>query len=344
MTQERLDVSSLNRLDALRQVVGSASQVLILIHNNPDPDAIGGAVAMRYLLQEIAGLKSRIVYNGIIGRSENKALVRYLGRPLHRLTPSELAAAEAIILMDTQPGAGNNALPLHLIPAAVIDHHPWREQSRAAPFVDVRPEVGATASIMMEYLKAAELKPPPRIATALFYGIKTDTLGLGRHTTFIDTEAICRLLPRLDVEAISKIERAQVPPAYFKNFTAALQTARIYDGVIISYLGEMGYPDLTAEIADFLLRLQNCRWVICMGCYKRRLILSVRTHQPQGAGQLAQTIIGKRGIAGGHGSMAGGQLQLKKVEAPEQVVALFSQRILTYLDIGLDASQGQPLI
>lgn len=334
-----------DRLESLRQVFATRpEEVVILTHNNPDPDAIAAAVAMRYLLFHLVGKKCKIVYNGIIGRSENRALVRYLGRPLHRLVPADLNGTAIMVMVDTQPGAGNNALPAERAPEVVIDHHPWRERTGQAVFADVRPEVGATASMMMEYLKAANLIPPSAIATALFYGIKTDTLGLGRHTTSIDTEAICRLLPRLDVEAISKIERAQVPLEYFKNFTAALQTAYIYDGVIVSYLGEMGYPDLTAEMADFLLRLRNCRWVICMGTHKRRLILSVRTHQQQGAGQLAQTIIGKRGIAGGHGSLAGGQLRLTKNEAVEQTVADFTRRILIYLDIGPDQRHGHPLI
>jgi nanoRNase/pAp phosphatase (c-di-AMP/oligoRNAs hydrolase) len=328
-------------LKRLLAVMAGKSELLILTHNNPDPDAIGSAVALQYLLQQLLGITSQITYKGIIGRSENKAMVRYLGYPLKRLNPNQLNAAGAIALVDTQPGAGNNALPPPFKPTIVIDHHPWQDASRLADFVDVRPEVGATASILMEYFRAAEVVPPSQIATALFYGIKTDTMGLGRGTTSTDTTAICQLLPRLDIEAISKIEYAQVPPDYFKNFTIALQNARIYNGVVISYLGEMSYPDLVAEIADFLLRMRGSHWVICMGVYEERLILSIRTYKRQGAGRLAQKMVGKRGIAGGHSSLAGGQIDLNE-EDPDQWVETFIQRALEHLNVS--QTNGRSLV
>ncbi len=322
------------KLERLLAVMKDKKKLLILTHNNPDPDAIGSAAALQYLLTESLGVESQIAYKGIIGRSENKALVRYLGSPIKRLASADLQT-DSIALVDTQPGAGNNALRSDKTPNVIIDHHPWRPQSAAGEFVDVRPEIGATCSILVEYLRAAKLSIPPMIATALYYGIKTDTLGLGRGTTKVDTGAICHLLSRIDIEAISKIENAQVPSDYFKGFTHALQTARIYKGVIISYLGKMTYPDLTAEIADFLLRMKGCRWVICMGIYKEQFILSVRTKNQQGAGQLAQVIVGTEGAAGGHGSMAGGQV-LVESQDPDTLVTIFTKRTMDHLKLPAD--------
>ena len=118
------------------------SKILILPHNDPDPDAIASAVALRHLLAEQAGVDGRIAYKGIIGRAENRALVRYLDYPLQRQTGPDLRQAWPIALVDTQPGAGNNALPAHVTPTIVFDHHPYREATASAAFADVRPGLG----------------------------------------------------------------------------------------------------------------------------------------------------------------------------------------------------------
>lgn len=329
-------------VEQLFESLAKVDNLLILPHNNPDPDAIASAVALRYLLDEGLGIKSQIAYRGIVGRAENKMLIQYLGYPLKRLTSLKLDSQTSFALVDTQPGAGNNALPPQAKVAIVIDHHPWCEPTATANFFDVRPQVGSTSSILVEYLRTASLRLDSSLATALFYGIKTDTLGLGRGTSSTDTLAICSLLSQLDIEALLKIERAQVPVDYFKNFAATLQTARIYNGVVISYMGVMRYPDLAAEMADFLLRIKGSRWIICQGVYEDRLILSVRTQYQRGAGQLIQSIIGDRGVAGGHGSMAGGQVPLNG-EDPETLADYLSQQILAYLNIPAE-EEGNPLL
>jgi nanoRNase/pAp phosphatase (c-di-AMP/oligoRNAs hydrolase) len=287
------------RLESLLGAVGSAGNVLILPHNYPDPDAIASALALRHLLAESLGVEGRIAYKGIIGRAENKALTRYLGRPLQRLAVSDLQQAEAVALVDTQPDAGNNALLPKSPVAIVFDHHPWREATATAGFADVRPEVGATSTILTEYLQAAGIEPTPRLATALFYGIKADTMGLGRAAGPSDVAAYFYLQSRINVSALAEIERAQVPAEYFRSFDTALRAAHIYNGVVISYIGRMGYPDLAAEMADLLLRLRGTRWVICMGAYQSDLFLAVRTrgHRLE-AGGLVQAIVGGRGVGG----------------------------------------------
>ncbi len=225
------------RLEGLLKAVGQASFVLILPHNDPDPDAIASAAALQYLLAECLKIDSQIAYKGIIGRAENKALVRYLGNPLRLLTDLDLNPSRPVALVDTQPGTGNNALSAAATAAVVIDHHPRREAPFAAAFVDVRSEVGSTSSMLTEYLQAAGIEPSPALATALFYGIKTDTMGLGRGISPLDVSAYFYLQTRIDVEALVQIERAQLPADYFKSFDAAYGPPGFYDGVVISYGG-----------------------------------------------------------------------------------------------------------
>ena len=179
--------------------------------------------------------------------------------------------------------------------------------------MDIRPEVGASATIITEYLQAANFIIPPFLATALFYGIKTDTLGLGRGAAPDDTVTYFYFQPKVDVEALVQIEHAQVPATYFNSLTVALKAARLYYDLIVSYIGLMKYPDLGAEISDLLLRLEGAKWAICMGVWKDDFIVSIRSRSRKvGAGILAQNIIGDLGSAGGYGTMAGGKIQLNQ--------------------------------
>jgi nanoRNase/pAp phosphatase (c-di-AMP/oligoRNAs hydrolase) len=330
-------------LDDLFKAMRDVDRVLILPHNDPDPDAIASAVALQYILRQKLGVQARIAYSGIIGRAENKALVRYLGSRLKLLTNADLRRSAPIALVDTQPGAGNNALPPGSVPAIVLDHHPLRETTASVPFADVRPELGATSTILTEYLQAAGIEPTPQLATALFYGIKTDTLGLIRGASPADVAAYFYLQPYIDVVVMLEIERAQVPIEYFQALDATLHTARVYDDVIISYVGPMKRPDLAAEMADLLLRLEGIRWVICLGAYNDDLVLAVRTRSRRGgAGQLAQDIVGERGTAGGHGAMAGGQIPLGG-ELAEQSARQLGRRALDLLNVATE-TVGRSLI
>lgn len=333
-----------SRLRKLVQAVRGADDVVILGHTNPDPDAIASAVAMQVLLEQHVNLSSRILYKGIIGRAENHALVRYLGHPMERMLVSDLRAASCIILIDTQPGTGNNALSNQedIKARVVVDHHPWSTENIEAFHVDVRPEIGAVSTMLVEYFHAAKIPLDAQLATALFYGIETDTMSLQRGTSPLDHWAFCQLLPHVDFEAIAAIQRAQVPPEYFRSIAATLQSATIHNNTIVSYIGEMSYPDLTADMADLLLRMRGCRWVLCQGVYRETLYFSLRTQNKRGAGKLAQQIAAGIGSAGGHGSMAGGQIPLGEQSA-DDMANLLHQRLLQQLDID-EEEHMEPLV
>lgn len=333
----------LKPVDRLLKTVADAGSLLIVPHNDPDPDAIASAVGLRYLVTQRLGRESTVAYAGFIGRAENKAMVRYLGRPLKQLAPSDLRDSAHIALVDTQPGAGNNPLPPGRIPTVVIDHHALREETSQTAFSDVRTDLGASSTIVTEYLQVAAVEPPPWLATALFYGIKTDTMGLGRGASLPDVAAYYYLQPMVDIEALIEIERAQVPASYFKSFVTAFQAARVYNSVVLSYIGAMSYPDQAAEIADLLSRLEGTQWVLCTGTYNSSLILAVRSRSRRtGAGMLVRAVVGTQGMAGGHGTMAGGQVPLRGAD-PAALAEQLGQKTLAYLKIPAD-TPGRPLI
>lgn len=322
-----------NPIEALSKVIAGKSSVLILPHNDPDPDAIAASVALRYLFKNKFMIESRIAYRGLIGRAENKALIEYLGDPLQRLQQSDLQPNEAIAIVDTQPSSGNISLPKKLEAAIVIDHHAVRAAAQDGKFVDIRPEIGATSTILTNYLLEAGVEPSTQIATALFFGIKTDTMGLSRNASQLDVNAYIYLQTRIDVNALAQIEQAQVPLVYFQSIDNAIHASRVYDkDTIIAFLGTVHYPDLSAEIADLFMRLKGIQWVLCMGIFRDELILSVRSRSKNiGAGKLVSEIIGDRGTAGGHGSMAAGHIILRFGDDPEQLAADLAKAMLLAL-------------
>jgi nanoRNase/pAp phosphatase (c-di-AMP/oligoRNAs hydrolase) len=326
-------------LDAVR----FTRNVLILPHNDPDPDAIASALALEEILRRMLNLQTRICYKGIIGRSENRALVHYLGNPLQVLTDADFEQADAVALIDTQPGTGNNPLPKGQIVSIVIDHHPYYPETQTCIYVDIPSGYGASSSMMTEYLQVFGIEPNQKLATALYYGIITDTRGLSRGTSQADIDAYLYLQPKIDHEALANIEFAPVPDSYFKTLVDTIGNARRYGNVVIAYCGTTGYPDMAAEMADFLLRIKDTEWVICTNTYQEDLFISVRsTRLDADAGSLIKVIVGLEGTAGGHGMMAGGQIPLAG-KNPLEVSSIVHQRALQLLDIP-EKQTGEPLL
>ncbi|MFW5940362.1 MAG: DHH family phosphoesterase [Chloroflexota bacterium] len=333
------------RWQKLTEAMAGYESILILLHDDPDPDAVASGEALRSLLEEKLGVHGEIAHRGVIGRAENKALIEYLDLSLLTLPDEEFAVEtgpQPVALVDTQPGSGNSPLPADYPTTVVIDHHGELESENVV-FRDVRPWIGASSTILTQYLRAAEVRPSTRLATALFYGIKTDTRALSRDTSAADVGAYFYLLNFVDVDAVVEIENAQVPTTYFKNLTRAMQAASIYDGVVISYVGRSDYPDLTAELADLFLRLEGVNWVVCMGAYENALYLSVRARdEGANAEKLAQAIIGEQGTAGGRNTLAGGQIPLNGQDA-DQLADEIRRRALAYLDVAPDIS-GESIV
>ncbi len=334
-------IEELARLSRLLDAVEGEDRVVVLTHDNPDPDALASAAALASLLEGTAGLSATLVFGGIVGRAENRALMQELGVDFQRAESLDLTSGPPIALVDTQPRAGNNSLPAGRIVSIVIDHHPVRPETTTAVFTDVRPEYGASCSMLVEYLRAAGIEPGPRLATALFYGIQSETMDLGREASAPDVEASSYLYPRSDPEAVSRIRHARVPPGYFRTLHEAITAARRYGGVVAVSLGRLDYPDMVAEIADLFLRMTGVTWTVVIGRYRDRLLVSLRTYDSRAhAGTVVRAAIGDRGSAGGHGTFAGGQIALRGLSG-EEADALRDD-VLRDLLSALDAGDEEP--
>jgi nanoRNase/pAp phosphatase (c-di-AMP/oligoRNAs hydrolase) len=217
-----------------------------------------------------------------------------------------------------------------------------RHQVDATPYLDLRPDVGAAATLVYQYLEIANLTLPSRLATALFYGIKTDTRGLSRGASTGDKVAYVNLLSNVDHDALLQVEYARRPATFFRSLMKGLAVTRVYGSAVVAILGNMDRSDFAAELADQLIMLEGARGVLCVGRYKGVLHLSVRT-MPLGedAGLLIQRVVSDLGRGGGHGVMAGGQVPLTN-RAADVIESELAARFLVLMEE--DNTPGESLI
>lgn len=312
------------RVEALLDVVETSkasskggARVLVSTHDNPDPDSIAAGYALGELLKVRTGASYTLTHGGVLGRAENRAMVRLLKIPLvpfSRLDPHEF---DVVALVDTQPAHGNHRVTRDVVDGkrlVCIDHHPARTTLDDTPhpdFADVGGDYGATSTMLTCYLDAAKVPFDEPVATALFYGIKSDTRDLGREVGDVDVWAYQHLIGHTDMATISAIEHPRLPRGYFAALSHAVRRARVADEVVVCDLGEVYVPDLVAETADWLLLAEGIKWSIVVGQHKDDVYCSLRVSDRRfSAGRLVREVIAgwEGGSAGGHGSMAGARI------------------------------------
>ncbi|MBN1636211.1 MAG: bifunctional oligoribonuclease/PAP phosphatase NrnA [Deltaproteobacteria bacterium] len=328
----------------LLTLVGQKKRILIMCHNNPDPDSLAAAFALKSIFFQTIRRKSIIGYGGIVGREENRQLIKRLKIEITHISEIDFGKFSYICLVDSQPNTGNNALPKNILPDIVIDHHPLRKDTMKCKFYDVRPEYGSSSTILTEYLRELELSIDSKLATALFYGLKTDTFGLMRSKVKADLDAFNFLLSRLAPRTLSAIENPSIPKSYYLVFADAIENSIQYNDVIVSKMGRVNNPEIAAEMADFLLRMENVRWVLCMGEYQNNLVLSMRTSRRGWyAGKVAVRLMRGLGTGGGHEKAAGGKVDLNSL-GPEERSRVTKKIIERFLKVvGAGGVQGKPL-
>ncbi len=301
-----------NNLAKLDQVLTGCKRLMILTHDYPDPDALASALLLSYLARKRYRLRTRLAYGGLIYRAENRTLVQQLRIRLTHVNAIRWNRYRHIALVDTQPDFGNHSLPADIKPTVVIDHHP-ANKTAPARFEDIRPDYGATATILWEYLTAAELEMTADLATAVAYAIRTETQELGRDISPQDVEAYLQVYPKASKRKLAKIVNPKLPKSYFLLLQTALQNAKVFRHAAHVHLGAVESPELAAQIADLLLRHERISWALATGRFDEQLFVSMRSSNANAhAGKILQQIIGKMGTAGGHAMIAGGRIPLNQ--------------------------------
>ncbi len=303
-------LANLQRVVKIRALLAEREKVGILLQPDPDPDGLASAYALRSLLGRKRTTAPLISF-GEVQRPENQALCDAIGIEVRVITPEELSEFDALVLVDVQPNVFGDDPPERLKqPDVVIDHHPERT-GYDTTISDIRVGYGATASILTEYLRATNTEINGKLATALLYGIKSDTQYLGRQTSDRDMLSFAYLHASHSPALLRRIERPALPLDGLKALGRALAKAEVRDGINILVLGRVR-EDVIPQVADMALQAEGAEWSIAVGTVDRNLVFSVRNvGYVRAAGEVVRAVVEGLGVGGGHRSMAKGIIPLK---------------------------------
>lgn len=310
-TSARPHARRVKHSDRLLSVLSGYEHMLVVSHDTPDPDSIASGWAVWRLIRERLGRTARFVGRGAILRAENRHMVELLGPPLQMVAELDLPPGTGAVLVDCSPQAGNHLLenrPEALV--AVIDHHGVaRRGRRRLPFEDIRPGALASASIAASYLREQQIDPGPELATALLYGIRTESRSAETSYSWLDRSATLWLSGCADFSLLSEIEDAPLSPNYFRDLVLALESATVYGETGFCLLPRADYPEIVGEVADLLIRGEGIRRVLCVAAAGRDFCVSVRTvAEDENAAALVHETLAGLGHGGGHQHRAGGKI------------------------------------
>ncbi len=302
-------VSVTEKYRKLMEVVHADDSLAILI--DADPDAMSSAMALKRIFWRKAQ-RAEIFHLNEIQRPDNLALIRLLKIEQKHLRRFEPRKFNRLAVVDSQPGHHVEFAGLHF--DIIIDHHPVEKRFDAS-FVDIKEEYGANATIMTEYLKAGKIKPSPRLATALFYGIKTDTDNFVRKSMPNDINAFQYLYRFANLNTIKKIESSEITRKTLRYFKNAIDDAIFLGDRACIHMGTVKNPDILVLIADFFMKLADTTWSIVSGEYEGKLVVILRNAGFRGdAGKVAQKLFGVLGgNAGGHRAAARAEIPLNRI-------------------------------
>ena len=303
-------ISNSERVKRLRALVDSNDSLAILI--NADPDAMASALALKRLFWRHLW-RADIYRINKIDRADNLAFVKMLDvnqKHIGRLKKSDYTKWA---IVDSQPH--HNTAFRNIEFNIIIDHHSLDGELQA-DFIDVRPDFGANATIMTEYLKSAGIKPSPRLATTLFYGIKSDTNNFVRATVANDINAFRYLYGLANLNIVKKIETSEISKKNLDDLKKAMENMVFYKQTAYVHMGRVKNADTLVITADFLLKLAEATWSIVSGVQDDQLIVIFRNAGfRRNAGSLASHLFGNIGSAGGHKAAARAEVPLVNIDA-----------------------------
>ena len=307
----------------------------IITHKNPDPDAISSAVALAEIARHAnpKTLATRIYYEGNIGHQENRTFVNLLDIKMEHLTPEALSRCTYIAMVDCPGPGSNNDVPPQTKINIVIDHHrDGRHASVQNAFVDIRPGVGATASILTQYLQELDVPVDKRVATALLYGIRTDTRDFRRNVTPQDLNYAGFLLPLTDADLLDKIMSPSMSQETLAVIGNAIQNRRVQSGYLFSNVGYVMNRDALPQAAELLITLEGVNTSLVYGITDTAIVISARNRDVRlHIGNALSEAFGDMGDAGGHPNMGAASLPLHyfgNVEDKEQLLGIVIEPVL----------------
>ncbi|NHN43139.1 bifunctional oligoribonuclease/PAP phosphatase NrnA [Halorubellus sp. JP-L1] len=330
----------------LRDLLADGTSLTIVCHNNPDPDCLASALALGRIAMAVGMDEYDIIYSGDISHQQNRAFVNLLDIDLAKFDQDAVrdrAPSDLLAFVDHSKPGSNNEVPDDVDVDVVIDHHPAEDVT--ARYVDHREEVGATATILAEYVRELDVPVDDTLATALLFAIRRETLDFLRGVTDAEYAAAGFLHPFADDDLLQRLSRPAVSGATVDAIADAIDNRTVTGSVLLSHVGRTSERDALPQAADYLVTLEGVSTAIVFGIVDDDIQLSGRsTDSRVNVGSVLSEAFGDVGSAGGHQEMAGGEIPLgifadygdegaPLVDVVERVV---TKRLFSVLNIGDD--------
>ncbi|MEZ3142903.1 bifunctional oligoribonuclease/PAP phosphatase NrnA [Halobaculum sp. MBLA0143] len=308
--------------ERLRDVLREYDEVSVLLHPDPDADAMAAGVGVAKLADWV-DTETTIQYSGQVRRQENRAFRTVLDVELECIDHVTDISAEAVVLVDHNEPRGFGGAD-GVLPAVVVDHHPG--DGSAEEFTDVRTDYGASASLVAEYFRDLNATPVPPdrhdsevadpalptwIATGLLYGVLSDTARLTRGASDADFAAAGYLSPGVDEDLLSRIADPDVSTETLEVKARAIAGREIQGSYAVSDVGSVSNADAIPQAADELVGLEGVSAVVVVGDKDGTLHLSGRSRDDRvHMGRALDAAVGDlpNASAGGHARMGGGRV------------------------------------
>jgi len=334
------------RSDRLLRAIEAADQVVVIAHDNPDPDAIASGWALQTLFAKRLEKPVRLVGGGAIVRAENVRMLELLRPPLELVNTFAPGEDMATVLVDCSPENANHLLgDGKARPTAVIDHHQPAERVHRVAYRDIRPRAVASATIVAGYLREQNLEPERPLATAMLYAIRTETIGSYKRFNRTERGLAAWIAERADHEALQDIENAPLSPLYFRDLNLAIGNTFLHEHTAVCFLPAAASAETVGEVADLLIRCQHIRYVLCGAVVDDALVISARSGRTAGdvVRRPGATLRGV-GYWGGHENRAGGKVLASEHNGAIAESLLDEIRERWLKACGVEGSQGNRLV
>ena len=319
-------VSTVEKCKRLRESAGSEDTLAIMIR--ADPDSIASAFALKRLFWRKVK-KVHIVRINKIERADNLAFISLLNLRLQHIRNFKSSEATKWAIVDSQPNHHEAFGKFRF--DFIIDHHPVSNNLEAA-FIDIRADYGANSTILTEYLKASKIKPSMRLATALYYGIKTDTNSFVRDSVSNDIKAFRYLYESANLNIIKKIESSEMTKKTLTSFKKAIKRLTFVKQTAVIHMGKVQDTATLVIMADFFMKMAEVTCSVVSGIHERKLVVILRNAGfRRDAGKMAQKMFDQVGSAGGHKSMARAEISLDQIKPNAKTTADIKQYVLDRL-------------
>jgi nanoRNase/pAp phosphatase (c-di-AMP/oligoRNAs hydrolase) len=322
------------RVKELLELVSNKPKLLILVH--PDPDSMASAIALRRIILRKCS-KIVIAYGEAIKRIQNRAMAHLLKIKMVNIKELRIDDFDLLAVVDGQ--WDHFPILAHRLVDICIDHHPIVVPQNYK-YADIRPEVGATSSILWDYLECGKIKISKSLATALCYGIKTDTDNFTRSVHKLDAIAFSRLFPIADYYLLRSIDLVEISARDLDQFRATLAQLNVKRKKTLVHLGQAPNPDLLVIIADFLIRVSEIETVLVSGVFADRLIVILRNRNPrQDIGMIAKRAFEQFGNAGGHRYAARAEIRMKCL--PRSIQRHYGEETSKWLEMRISSAKSK---